>query len=123
MDFSPNKKPIEEIWKGAFGGICFRDIYSGINEKWYKKSWKEFDQLRDIDEKYYRSNYYDVSVNKYGVKCGTSLRFWENKGWINGKDPYGWFQWYFRYWLGRRLKDDEKQLNRWKKMRVVLGVN
>ena len=32
-----------------------------------------------------------------GVKCGTLLRFWENKGWINPIDPYGWFQWYFRY--------------------------
>ena len=54
----------------------------------------------------------DVNVNKYGVKYGTSLRFSENKGWINKIDPYGWFQWYFRYWLGRKLKDDERQINR-----------
>ena len=44
--------------------------------------------------------------------CGTSLRFWENKGWINEIDPYGFFQWYFRYWLGRRSKDDERQISR-----------
>ena len=104
----------EIIKEGAFGGIYFRDINSGINGKWYRKSWKEFSILKDIDQNYYCSNFYDVSVNKYGVKCGTSLRFWENKGWIHSIDPYGWFQWYFRYWLGRRSVDDERQINRWK---------
>ena len=83
--------PVEVIREGAFGGTYFRDIYSGVTGKWYKKSWKEFDQLKDIDQKFYCSDYYDVSVNKHGVKCGTSLRFWENNGWINEIDPYGCF--------------------------------
>ena len=70
--------------------------------------------LKNIDQKYYCSNYYDISVNKYDVKCGTSLKFWENKGWIHSIDPYGWSQGYFRYWLGRRSVDDERQINSWK---------
>ena len=95
MNFSQNKTPIEVIRKGAFGGTYFRNIYSGINEKWYKNSWKEFVQLKNTVAKFYASDYYDVNVNKYGLKYGTSLRFWENIGWINKIDPYGWFQWYF----------------------------
>ena len=89
MDFGANKAPVEVIEEGAFEEIYFRDIYSDVTGKWYKKSWKEFDQLKNIGQKFYCSDYYDVSVNKYGVKCGTSLRFWENKGWINEIDPYG----------------------------------
>ena len=116
MHFGANKTLIKIIKEGSFGGTYFRDIYSNVTGKWYKKSWKEFNQLKNINQKYYCSDYYDVSVNKYGVKCGTSLRFWENKGWINEIDPYGWFQWYFRYWLGRRSEDDERQINRWKKI-------
>ena len=111
MDFKPNKTPVEIIKKGSY----FRDIYSGINGKFYKNSWKEFKNLEGIDKRYYRSDFYDVSLNKYGVKCGTSLRFWESTGWINKQDLYGWFQWYFRYWLGRRSKDDQRQIDRWKR--------
>ena len=55
--------------------------------------------MNDIDQKFYCLGYYDVTVNKYGGKFGTSLRFYENKGWINKIDSYGWFHWFFRYWL------------------------
>ena len=78
MEFGANKMPVEMIKEGAyggtyfkhvppnmFGGMYFRDIYSGVTGKWYKKSWKEFDQLKDIDQKYYFSDYYNVRVNKY----------------------------------------------------------
>ena len=75
MSFNPNKTPIEIIKEGSFGGTYFRDIYSNINGKWYRNGWKEFDFLRDIDPKLYLSNYYDTSVNKYKIKCGTSLDF------------------------------------------------
>ena len=79
MDFGANKAPVEVIKEGAFGGTYFRGIYSGVTGKCYRKSWKEFNQLKNIDKEYYCSDFYDVSVNKYGVKCATSLRFWENK--------------------------------------------
>ena len=68
MDFRPNITPIEVIKKGAFKGTYFRDIYSGINGTWYRKTWKKFDVLKDIDQKYYCSNYNDASVNKYALK-------------------------------------------------------
>ena len=55
----------------------------------YKNSWKEFVHSKNIDAKFYALDCYDVNVNNYGVKCGASLRFWENKGWINKIDPYG----------------------------------
>ena len=113
MSFNPNRTSAEVINEGAFGGTYFRDIYSNVNSKWYRNSWKEFNFLKDVDPKLYSSNYYDVNVNKYGVKCGTSLRFWENKGWIHKQDPYGWFQWYCRYYLGRRTNDDNRQIKRW----------
>ena len=104
MDFKPN-----------IGGTYFRDIYSSVNDKFYKDSWNEFKELENFDKKYYASDFYDVSVNKYGVECGTSLRFWESKGCINEIDPYGWFQWYFRYYSGRRSEDDKRQIGKMEK--------
>ena len=62
MDFRPNITPIEVIKKGVFGGTYFGDIYSSVFDKWYKNSWKEFNVLKDIDQKYYCSNYYDASM-------------------------------------------------------------
>ena len=80
MDFGPNVSIAKIIKKSAFGGTYFRNIYSGVNDKFYKNSWKELEELENIDKKYYTSDFYDVSVNKYGVECETSLRFSENKG-------------------------------------------
>ena len=72
MDFGANKTPVEITKEGAFGGTYLRDAYSSVNGKWYKESWKEFNQLKDINQKFYSLDYYDVSANKYGVKCRTS---------------------------------------------------
>ena len=79
MKFNPNKKPIEVIKEGAFGGTYFRDIYSGVNGKRYRNSWKEFNELKNIDQKFYCSDYYDVELNKYKVKTRTSLRVFKLK--------------------------------------------
>lgn len=56
---------------------------------------------------------YDVNQNRFGVKCGGSLDMWESSGWINPLDPYGWFQWYCWFYLGRRSDDDKRQIQRW----------
>ena len=57
MDFNPNKKPFQIIKEGAFGGTYFRDVFSNINKKWYRNSWKEFSHLRNIDPNFYASDY------------------------------------------------------------------
>ena len=80
MDFSANETFVEVIKEGVFGGTYFRDFYSGVYGKAYKNSLKEFDELKYIDQKHYSQDNYDVSVSKYSAKCGTSLRFWEDKG-------------------------------------------
>ena len=59
-DFGANKRLIEIIREGAFGSIYFRDIYSGGNGQWYRKSWKEFDQLKNVDQECYCSSYFDM---------------------------------------------------------------
>ena len=117
-EFKPNKTPKKVFQEGAFGGTYFRPIYSSVTKKKYTsnsvikeypKSW-----FRGIDiDKYITSPDYNKKINKYNVKCGSSLDMWEKSGWINKQDPYGWFQWYCRYYMGRRSDDDERQIKRW----------
>ena len=119
--FKPNKTPKQVFKMGAFGGTYFRPIYSSITNKNYTpgeamkglpKTW-----FQGLDmEKMVTSSKYDKKVNKYKVKCGSSLESWESSGWINKQDPYGWFQWYTRYCTGRRTNDDERQIRRWLKL-------
>jgi len=120
-DFKPNVTPKNVFKKGAFGGTYFRPIHSSITNKYYQpidvisefpKSW--FKSM-NINKKVISSNY-DKKVNKYGVKCGSSLEEWEKNNWIVKEDPYGWFQWYCRFYRGRRIDDDERQIKRWIKL-------
>ena len=78
IKFNPNKTPIDITKEEKFGRTYFREIYLGVNGKWNTNSWKELNELKTIDQKYYSSGYYDVKLNKYKVKIGTSLRIWGN---------------------------------------------
>jgi hypothetical protein len=116
--FTPNLTPKEVFKEGAFGGTYFRPIYSSVSGKKYTANQviKEYpvSWFSGLDkETFVVSPTYDKTVNKYGVKCGSSLEAWETSGWIVKQDPYGWFQWYCRYSMGRRTDDDERQIKRW----------
>ena len=120
-EFKPNLTPKQVLQSGSFGGTYFRDIHSTVTKKNYKgkevikefpKHW--FNGL-DIDTMI-TSRKYDKKLNKYGVKCGSSLEAWEGSGWIDKQDPYGWFHWYCRFYRGRRTDDDKRQIDRWLKL-------
>jgi hypothetical protein len=110
MDFTPNLSPKEIIRLGSFGGIYFYDEGGriDINYKEFPSDW--FDGL---EESFYLSKKYNRKINFFKIKSGLSQEDWEEKGWINKQDPRGWFQWYCRYYLGRRTDDDERQIKRW----------
>ena len=103
--------PVEIIKQSAFEETYFRDIYSF---RYCKLVQKVMGRIQLVKKYWSEVLLLGLLWSLYGVKCETSLRFWESKGWINEIDPFGWFQWYFRYWLVRRSHDDERQINRWK---------
>jgi hypothetical protein len=112
--FQPDYTPYEVIKNGSFGSTYFRPIYSQVTGKKYKDADLEFDWGDISRDKLIKPwNQYDVNSNKYKVKVGTTLEFWESKGWVHPQDPYGWFQWYCRYYAGRRTADDIRQIKRW----------
>lgn len=97
--------PKQMLHKGIFGGTYFSEL---INYKDFPSNWFE-----DLPLRYYTSNRYCKEVNHFGVKAGQSQKVWEDRGWINKDDPRGWFEWYCKYFLGRRHKDDKRQIKRW----------
>lgn len=118
--FRPNLSPAEVLRAGAFGGAYFRTIHSRAAKRRFEEgvhlefppSW--FEGIDDVGRSIFSADY-RKEVNRYKVKSGNDLDFWENKGWMRSQDPYGWFQWYCRFYLGRRTEDDERQVSRWVK--------
>ena len=110
MDFSPNLTPKEIINLGSFGGVYFDTCGGKIDI-----DYKEFptDWFENLPDSHYKSKVYNKNVNFFKVKCGQTQEEWEEKGWINKQDQRGWFQWYCRYFLGRRSDDDDRQIRRW----------
>jgi hypothetical protein len=116
-EFKPNLTPRQVLLLGSFGGTYYRPIKSRVTNKSYKNQHSEFkDMWKGIPLKNITSPNYDEKINLYGVKCGLSLIEWEDYGWITKLDPYGWFQWYCRFFKGRRNKtEDRRQIDRWLK--------
>ena len=115
--FRPNLTPREIFELGSFGGTYWRPIKSSVTGIKYKNKYKKYPKnwWKGIDNSALVTpwNKYDKSINKYKVKVGTTLEYWEDKGWITKYQPYGWIEWYCDYYNGKRGKDDERQINRW----------
>lgn len=117
--FTPNKSPAEMLREGAFGGSYFRPLYSARLHTTISDDWKELptEWITGLSvDKYLFNPNYDPDINKYKVSCGQSIEQWEQNGWIDHTyDVRGWFQWYCRFFMGRRCDDDERQVSRWAK--------
>lgn len=113
--FRPNLTPREMFQLGSFGGTYWRPIRSSVTKKNHKNPHKKYPKSwwKGIPEENLSSPDCDIKRNKYGVRVGTSLDFWEGKGWIKESHPYGWVQWYCDFYMGERCEDDERQVKRW----------
>ncbi len=105
-DFKPDLSPKEMLALGVFGGKYMTDC-----QKEFPKSW--FTRAKLSPEQH------DDTINFFHKHASQPLKVWREKGWINEEhDPRGWFQWYCRYYMGRRLgAEDERQIKRWKAIR------
>lgn len=104
-EFKPELTPKEMLELGVFGGKYMTDC---TNE--FPKNWFAHAKLSP-----YRA---DKSFNYFNVRASQSLTEWQRKGWIYKDDPRGWFQWYARYYMGRRIpNEDARQIKRWNMIR------
>jgi len=103
-EFKPQLTPKQMLELGVLGGKYMTDC-----RKEFPKSWFARAKLSPEGRV--------ASLNYFGVNASKPLSYWRQKGWIYHQDPRGWFQWYCRYYMGRRCPDDQRQIKRWKAMR------
>lgn len=102
LDFKPELSPKKMLELGVFSGVYMRDCVEEFPADWFTKA--KFAK----DKK-------DPTLNFFGVEASQSLDEWRKKGWIYKDDPRGWFQWYCRYYMGRRIDaEDKRQIKRWR---------
>lgn len=100
-EFKPELTPQKILELGAFGGVYMRDCKKEFPSSWFKKA-------------KFAKGKREASLNYYKINASQPLSVWIKNGWIYKEDPRGWFQWYCRYYMGRRCKDDVRQIKRWK---------
>ena len=101
IEFKPFYTPAKMLEMGIFEGKYCNDCKDEFPQSWFQSA-----KLSDVS---------DININYFKIKSRQPLSFWKDKGWIYGPDPRGWFQWYCRYYLGRRLPDiDANQIKRWR---------
>jgi hypothetical protein len=98
--FKPELTPKEMLELGVFGGKYMTDCGDEFPTDWFKKAKLNHE-------------FHDPKINFFGINASQPLSVWVKKGWINPDDPRGWFQWYCRYFMGRRHEDDDRQIKRW----------
>lgn len=104
-DFQPELSPKKMLSLGVFGGKYMTDCKNEFPKNWFEKA-KISPEKRDC------------SLNYFKVCASMPLSHWQKKGWIKKEDPRGWFQWYCRYFMGRRMpEEDKRQIKRWKAMK------
>lgn len=108
-EFRPQLTPKQMLELGVFGGKYMTDCQNEFPADW-------FTDARLCHE------FHDPQLNFFGVNASQPLSVWIEKGWLYEEDPRGWFQWYCRYYMGRRIHaEDQRQIKRWKAMRRHIG--
>lgn len=107
--FKPELTPKQMLSLGVFGGKYLTDCQAEFPADWFIEA-----KLSPEGK--------DISLNYYAVDASQPLSEWIRKGWIHPQDPRGWFQWYCRYYTGRRTTDDQRQIKRWKAFRRHVGA-